>query len=322
MMKNKFIAGILYAFAADLVWGLAFAIPKLLGSYSALEVTLGRYFIYGIISLLLLRCSKREGLSWGMWRKAVLFAFCGNVGYYVLLVLAIQLTGATIATVVIGVLPITISLYGNLLNREFAFIQVGPSLIVILLGIIAVNYASITGIREAAWNVYGFLSGLSALALWTWFGVANARFLRTNPQLSAVDWSSITGVATLCLLPFFVIVSGIFSPESVAFTKIIHWESSREFWFGSLVLGAIVSWLGTAFWNRASHILPVSLAGQLIVGETICGLGYVFWVESRAPYFFEWIGIIMIIGGVVVGIRTINRLKGVIVDGAEQSQSS
>lgn len=321
-MEKMFIAGIAYAFAADLVWGLAFVIPKLLGSYSALEIALGRYFIYGITSLLLLVGSKRSGLSWAMWRKAVLFAFCGNVGYYILLVLAIQLTGATIATVVIGILPITISLYGNLLNREFALMQIGPSLIVILLGIISVNYSSMAGITEAAWNVYGLLSCVSALALWTWFGVANARFLKENPQLSSVDWSSVTGVAALCLLPFFVIVSGIFSPESVDFAKIIHWDSSREFWFGSIILGVIVSWMGTAFWNRASHLLPVSLAGQLIVGETVCGLGYVFGVEFRPPYFYECLGIIMIIGGVLVGIRTINRLKGVAADGAIQSQSS
>jgi len=319
ILENTLITGIVYAIAADLVWGLAFVIPMLLGAYSAIEIAFGRYLTYGIISLLIFLCTRKARLNRTIWQRALLFAFCGNVGYYVFLVFSIQLTGATITTLVIGLLPITVSLYGNLLNREYAFMKILPSLFVILIGIFTINYSSITS-NEHGWNPYGVVSSLAALASWTWYGVANARFLKENPQISSTDWSSITGVATLCLLPFFMLVSVLFVPESISVTKLLYSHSSWGFWIGSTVLGVVVSWIGTVFWNRASHLLPVSLAGQLTVGETICGLGYVFFADLRLPLVWEWIGIIMIVSGVLFGIRTINRLKEVNMDANIRNQ--
>lgn len=310
-MGNIPIIGIFYAVAADLVWGLAFVIPKLLSTYSAVEIAFGRYLTYGIISLIIFGFSKKTAIDLNLWRRALLFAFCGNIGYYFFLVLAIQLTGGTIATLVIGVLPISISLYGNWLNREFNFIKVWPSVCLIFIGIVAINYSHIINNNEQEWNYNGFACSLIALALWTWYGVANAQFLKDNPRISPANWASITGIATLCLLPVFTSVSILFIPEAINVGSIFYSSSSWQFLIGSIILGVVVSWIGTMFWNRASHLLPVSLAGQLIVGETLCGLGYVFFIDVRLPYFFEWIGIIIILSGVLFGIRTINRLKGV-----------
>jgi drug/metabolite transporter (DMT)-like permease len=74
---------------------------------------------------------------------------------------------------------------------------------------------------------------------------------------------------------------------------------------GSVVLGVLVSWVGTIFWNRASSILPVSLTGQLIVFETISGLMYVFVAYRRVPGFVELLGIAILVVGILFGIRTV-----------------
>lgn len=72
---------------------------------------------------------------------------------------------------------------------------------------------------------------------------------------------------------------------------------------GGAALGVVVSWGGTTLWNQASERLPVSLAGQLIVFETISGLTYVFIAESRTPPALELLGITALLGGVLLGIH-------------------
>jgi len=44
------------------------------------------------------------------------------------------------------------------------------------------------------------------------------------------------------------------------------------FFIGSAILGLLCSWVGAWLWNRASLHLPVSLAGQLTIFETIFGV--------------------------------------------------
>src|SRR4051794_34857051 len=81
---------------AGLVWGLAFLIPVLLHGWNAVTVTAGRYLAYGGVSLVLFLAGARalRPLARRHWRLALQFAVTGNVGYYLLLVLGIQLAGA------------------------------------------------------------------------------------------------------------------------------------------------------------------------------------------------------------------------------------
>ncbi|SMD17249.1 DMT family transporter [Sporomusa malonica] len=317
--------GVIYALTADLIWGLAFIIPKLLPSYSAVEITFGRYFIYGTFSLIMWFIRRRSiatnKVKSGIWLQALLFAFCGNVGYYLFLVFAIQLAGITISTLVIGMLPISVSLYGNWLFREFAFKKVFPSILLVLFGLIIINSSKLQGADTLSNNILGLFSGLTALMLWTWYGVANACFLKDNPGISSEDWSTITGVTTFVLLPFFLFIVNLIYLHSFSISHIFEWnENSWRFWVGSFVLGLFCSWGATIFWNKASNQLPTAVAGQLIVGETIFGLIYGYIFEHRLPYFIEVIGIIIIISGVLLSIHTINSVRGLIEHGYVQKE--
>ncbi len=46
--------GVIFGMVAGAAWGLAFLIPNMLSAFSSLEITLGRYLMYGLYSLLLL----------------------------------------------------------------------------------------------------------------------------------------------------------------------------------------------------------------------------------------------------------------------------
>ncbi len=320
--------GIIYAITADMIWGLTFVIPKMLSSYSAVEITFGRYFIYGIFSFIMWFIKSRSAVTYkvrnGIWFRALLFAFCGNVGYYFFLVFAIQLAGVTISTLVMGMLPITVSLYGNWLFREFSFKKVFPPILLVLLGLIIINGFSLFSVG-GMWidNILGLLGGVLALTLWTWYGVANARFLKENSEISSKDWSTYTGIATFILLPFFLAIMNLMFSDSFYITHLLEWgETSWCFWEGSIVLGFLCSWWATVFWNKASNVLPTALVGQLIVGETIFGLIYGYILEHRLPYFFELVGVTIIIGGVLLSIYTINSVRGLMDHGCVQKEQS
>ena len=44
--KSTFWSGFIFAVGANALWGLAFLIPKILFSFTSIEITLGRYLFY------------------------------------------------------------------------------------------------------------------------------------------------------------------------------------------------------------------------------------------------------------------------------------
>jgi drug/metabolite transporter (DMT)-like permease len=72
---------------------------------------------------------------------------------------------------------------------------------------------------------------------------------------------------------------------------------------GSAVLGVLCSWLGSFLWNRACLHLPVSLAGQLTIFETLFGISFVYIFEQRFPPTMEFLGICFLLTAILYGIR-------------------
>jgi drug/metabolite transporter (DMT)-like permease len=65
----------------------------------------------------------------------------------------------------------------------------------------------------------------------------------------------------------------------------------------------LASWLGTLCWNEASQRLPPSLAGQLIVFETLAALAYAFILRGQWPDAVTLVGIGLLLAGVVWALR-------------------
>jgi drug/metabolite transporter (DMT)-like permease len=70
-----------------------------------------------------------------------------------------------------------------------------------------------------------------------------------------------------------------------------------------LAIGLFASWLGTLCWNEASQRLPTTLAGQLIVFETLSALAYAFALRGRAPEALSVVGIVLLIAGVAWALQ-------------------
>jgi drug/metabolite transporter (DMT)-like permease len=298
--------GILCGLSANLIWGLAFLIPVLLPDSNSVALALGRYLVYGVLSVGILiarRGAGVRGLSWRVWGAALVFAFIGHLGYYFFLVQGITHAGAPIATAIIGTLPVAIALTGNWIRREFPFSRLLVPLGFITVGLILVNVME--GRLDSALSVHfgldwviGIASTLAALVLWTSYAVANAGFLRRHPEISSLTWSTLMGVGALALL--------LVALPVATYSGAVHLGGADKILpllLGALVLGVLVSWVGTLLWNRASGSVPISISGQLAVVQTIAGLAYGFAWFRRMPPPLELLGIALLIGGVLLAIQ-------------------
>jgi drug/metabolite transporter (DMT)-like permease len=299
--------GVTVGIMANMTWGLGYLIPVLLSAFNPVAITVGRYLSYGLVSLVIVLCAGR-GLRYRarIWWTAIQFAIGGNVVYYFSIVLGVSLVGAPVVAVILGTLPVTVTLYANRRHRDYPFRTLIPALALIGFGLLVVNALEVDwsglGGRSVGDQLLGIGCAVLSLVLWTWFSVANSTFLRANPQISSAEWSTVIGVVTLVLsvvsIPVLLVGSGVLASETAA-------PRSSWWWLvvGGVILGVVVSWFATLLWNQASVLLPMSLAGQLIVFETLSGLGYVFAVTGRVPPLLEFAGIAMVIGGVLMGLR-------------------
>jgi drug/metabolite transporter (DMT)-like permease len=300
--------GIGAAIAACLFWGLTFVAPLLLSGFAPAEIAIGRFVAYGAFSALVMAFMGRA--AWKgparLWLTAFAFTLAANVGYYLLLIFAIRFAGSALPTLIIGVLPVTVAVAANLKSRELGWPMLLVSCALILGGIALVQIAGIKWRQQASgalWYGIGIALAVGALALWTWFAVANAAFLRRHPEIRPGVWSSQMGVMTLpaALLILPLLALGPDFPIATA-----PEGGVRKLWAlieVSLWIGIGATWIATWLWNRASQALPTSLAGQLLVFETVFGLAYAFLLEGKVPPLLAWAGMALMFAGVVLGIR-------------------
>ncbi|OLO35925.1 hypothetical protein BTR23_16415 [Alkalihalophilus pseudofirmus] len=305
--------GVIFGIVAGAAWGLAFLIPNILSTFSALEITLGRYFMYGLSSLLIFMMYKKNPLHIPsrVWSRALLYAFTGNIGFFFFLVLGIKYAGATVTTLIIGTLPIVISFVGNLLNKEFPFKILLIPACSILMGIFLLyssgqgEVSSITVSKSSL--LFGFLCCFVALALWTWYGISNANFLKKESEVSPGLFSTIVGVQTLTLVIIFLLISRL-TNQQILSTLLVQ-DYFMHYLIGIIVLGIISSWVATWAWNQASIRLTVSMAGMMIVFETMFGLLYSYVYHATFPSILEWVSIFFILLGVTFGIWKISMYR-------------
>src|SRR5438105_3092943 len=112
--------GILFALAACLIWGLIFVVPLFLPSFTSLEIAMGRYVVFTLISCFML-CRGISRLPLAIWLKALYFSFAATFGYYLFLILGLKYASAQLAALIVGLSPITISVFGNWRKKEASY---------------------------------------------------------------------------------------------------------------------------------------------------------------------------------------------------------
>jgi drug/metabolite transporter (DMT)-like permease len=130
--------------------------------------------------------------------------------------------------------------------------------------------------------------------------VRNADWLRAHPDRNPRTWATAQGLATLPLAlagyaVVWVVLPGAFAmpfgPRPAVFVGLMA------------AVGLLASWVGTLCWNEASQRLPTTVAGQLIVFETLSALAYAFMLRGTWPGPVTAAGIGLLAAGVAWALR-------------------
>lgn len=308
------IIGLLAGLAAGALWGLVFVGPAAVMPYTSLDLTVARYLALGIGSLVLMLTVPRCRAGIVPRRDAgagLVLGLTGYVGYYLLAAGAVQLAGPTIPPLVIGSLPVVLALVGNWRERTVRWRALAMPLGLIVAGLALVNVATLAGAGDAASRadvVLGCLCALGAVAVWTIYALVNAHTSRALAGDGVYAWTSMQGVGSLAAVLPLVPLLTIDGWSSVPQLGLFNSDGLRlVLW--AVVLGLVSSWVGTMLWIVAARRLPVALAGQLVVSETVFALVYGFLFEGRWPTPGEVSGGALLMLGVFAAASAFRRAE-------------
>lgn len=304
--------GVIYGGLAGAAWGLVFLSPALLPDFSPLLLSCGRFLMYGLIALLI-----GLPLARSLWRRLTLadllalvrLSLTGNVVYFILLAAAVQRVGIAPTSLVIGVLPLTITLLGRNEADAPSLRRLLWPLLAVLAGIACINLEALLlgGAPEQPLGerVLGMLCALLALACWSWFAADNARCLKRQTHFNSNEWSLLTGAVTGLLAGGLWLAADLLGLAAARVE--LPTERWQAFWLVNLTLAVVASWLGYTFWNASTRRLPLTLSGQMVVFETLFALVYGFVYLQRLPSLLEAFAIVLLLGGVCVAVTRHSR---------------
>lgn len=341
-MEKSMRGGLACGVGSGALWGLVFLAPAIVPDFTTIELSAGRYLCYGVVSLLAMLLSGRTSALALLrktrpehWWLATRLALIGNLVYYVLLSAAVQNVGVAAASLIIGTLPVTITLLGAR-GRDIAapgdshglqdagpglhgprLCDLAPALLLILVGIACINADVFSGHAAATsegssgdWHeaVLGISAAVGALAAWTWYAVGNARGLDAHPTFTNAEWAGLQGLVSgvMALMIWAVLAVLLYLPLPYGNVLGIHhapFDRQIVFWSVNIALAVGASWMGNTLWNAAARRLPLTLSGQMIVFETLFALLYGFIHAQRLPRLLEIAAIVLLVIGVMWSVR-------------------
>ncbi len=301
------LTGILAGLGAGAFWGMAFLAPLAAPGFDAVDITVGRFVACGLFSLALMLTQplvrSLRGRATTGWHlptprqalAALVFSVLGYTGYYLLLALAITQVGAALPVLVIGTIPIWLMVLGKPHGLRWSALL--PGVLLTAGGIALMMESPGDAAGSGGPLVLGMLYAGAAVVSWLAFAMLNAAWLRRHPGVQSTDWANWMGVG-----------AGVGA-------LLLWWWAGTDWntlWarpgVGGFVLVCVLTgigsaWVASVLWNMASRRLSGSLAGQLIVSETIFGLLYSFAWDQQWPATTQWLAAAMFVLGILLSIK-------------------
>ncbi len=293
------LTGILAGLGAGAFWGLVFVAPQMAPGLSSVDLTVGRFLSYALVSVLVMIVGPRAHRL--PTPRQALFALgmsaLGFTGYYLLLVLAINDIGAELPTLIIGAIPLLLMLLGK--PRHLSWRGLVPGLVFTAAGLWLMmditRGGALPGMTPVFWRGIGL--AVAAMLSWSAFALLNSRWLQRHPEINATEWTNWLGVATGLGAMLLWAIGG-------SETKVLLALDSRaQAAIVCIATGIGSAWLGSILWNLASQRLSASLCGQLIVSETIFALLYSFAWDARWPTSAQMLACVLFVAGILISIR-------------------
>ncbi len=293
------------------MWGGVFIVPAFLTAFTPLEMACGRYIAYGLIAGALM--ARRlpallRRLDRGDVVAMIKHALAGNIVYYMLLALGVKLAGVAATSLIIGVLPISVTLMGQKDHGSVPLKQLMLPLLLVAAGIACINVDVFTHDNGNGAplldKVAGVLCAAGALLCWTWYSVDNARYLKRNPHFSSGEWSALYGVSSgLIALAISLAALALFHADVTGAGAVASGRDWTLFWIVNALLALGASVIGNHLWNIASRKVPLTLSGQLILFETLFALLYGFIYKQQLPRGLEVAAMLLLAAGVLWSLR-------------------
>ncbi len=299
---SQMVRGIANGVLAGAVWGLVFLAPQVLGEFSPFQLSAARYLAYGVVAVLLLAPRWRRlvaRLGRAEWISLIRLSLLGNILYYVLLATAVQWAGGASASLIVGLLPVVLTVVGSREAGAVSFRALAPSMALCLAGVGLVAFEAFrlaAGHGDPIFRLLGLVCAVGALGSWSAYSVDNARWLARRPDISSYDWSLLIGVVTGALALLLAIPA--FFPAFWGGASYVPGEWAK-FWGVAAGVAILASVVGNGLWNQASRLLPLTLSGQMIVFETLFALFYGFLWSQRWPTGLEVLAIVCLLAGVL-----------------------
>ncbi len=303
--------GVLCGLLAGALWGMVFIVPEVLAAFSPLEMALGRYTAYGAIALGLM-APRLASLARRLGRADVAallrHALAGNIVYYMLLAMGVKLAGVAPTSLIIGLLPIVVTLMGHKDHGAVPLRQLALPLAVVCSGIACINVDLFLNAHAAGASLWqtsaGVLCAAGALLCWSWYSLDNARYLKRNPHFSSAEWSALYGIASGAVaLAIAAVAVPVFYRAISGAAGAASGRDWTLFWTANALLALGASVIGNHLWNIASRRVAVTLSGQLILFETLFALLYGFLYRQQLPRPLEIAAIVLLVAGVAWSVR-------------------
>jgi drug/metabolite transporter (DMT)-like permease len=298
--------GILCGIGAGALWGLVFLAPELVRDFTPLQLAIGRYGAYGLISAALIAPRWKtlvSLLSRRDWLALAWLSFAGNIFYYILLSAAVQNAGVALTSLVIGFLPVVVTIVGSRDAGAVPLKVLLPSLAFCAAGAVCIGWQALGGPATGTDRnqLVGLICAIGALIAWSAYAVTNSRCLTRLDRVSVHDWNLLTGVVTGAQAVALVPVTLTFEPIQHTGAGWLHFAGVS---IGVAIAASIV---GNALWNRMSRLLPLTMVGQMILFETLFALLYGFLWEGRLPLPLEIAAAIFVAASVMSCIKAHHR---------------
>lgn len=303
-MRRDRLVGVACGVGSGALWGLVFLSPELVPDASPAMMAAGRYLAYGLLAAALIAprwTAATARLDLSAWTALGWLSLTGNILYFCLLVVGVHLAGVAASALIVGMVPVAVTLWGLKDPGATPFRRLAGPLVLAVLAVLLIGWEAMqrpSAVQDAGSVVIGLLCALGALAVWSVYAVGNSRWLDRLPGVSANDWSLLTGVVTgalaLLLIPVVLFVPGQGAGPDLDLYRFLG---------VSLAVAFAASIVGNALWNRASQLLPLTLLGQMIVSETLFALIYGFLYEQRWPTALEVAAVILMIASVLWCVR-------------------
>lgn len=308
---NRTILGVACGMGAGALWGLVFLAPDLVRAFTPLQLAIGRYLAFGLISAALIGSRWRSlvaAVPARGWLSLAWLSLAGNTLYYVLLSTAVQTGGIAMTSLVLGFLPVPVTIIGSRDTGAVSLQKLVPSLLLCVAGAVCIGWQAIAA--PAAGAVTGLLFAVGALASWTAYAIGNTRSLGRFGHVSAQDWNLLTGVVT-------GLQATVLIPVTLLFEPLNHTPRAWLEYAGvSIAVALLASIGGNLLWNRMSRLLPLTLVGQMILFETLFGLLYAFVWERRLPTPLEAAAFVLVVASVLTCIAAHRRRAGLAISAA------